>query len=201
MSSTRKIVAFNRVSADGYFTTPDGHLDWVIPEDELDKAGAGGASQVDALLFGRRTYEAFESFWPHVGSGATAPDPHLAGRQSPEIRAMADFINETTKFVFSKTRKDVTWKGSRLIHDFDPREIEAMKRQPGKDMMIFGSGTITSLLTEHGLIDEYQFVVGPILLGNGRPLIGDVSKRMKLELLEAKSFPSGNVRLRYARTG
>ena len=112
---------------------------------------------------------------------------------------MANWINETTKLVFSRSRKDVTWSNSRLLHELDPREIEAMKRQPGKDMMIFGSGSIVSQLTQHGLIDEYHFVVSPILLGSGRPLLGDVSKRLRLDLLEAKKYQSGNVMLRYVR--
>ncbi|HVN85679.1 MAG TPA: dihydrofolate reductase family protein [Candidatus Binatia bacterium] len=94
---------------------------------------------------------------------------------------------------------DYTWRNSRLISDFDPRAIEAMKSLPGTDMIIFGSGSIVSRLTQHDLIDEYQFVVRPILLGSGRPLIVEVSTSMRLDLLEAKPFPSGNVMLRYAR--
>jgi dihydrofolate reductase len=101
--------------------------------------------------------------------------------------------------VFSRTRRDVTWRNSRLLHEFDPREIEALKRQPGKDMMIFGSGSIVSQLTQHGLIDEYHFVVSPILLGSGRPLLSGVSKSSRLDLVEAKKYSSGNVVLRYAR--
>jgi dihydrofolate reductase len=200
MEAKRQIVMFNRVSADGYFARPDGNLDWFVPDDELDKAGAAGIPGTDTILFGRRTYDAFESFWPHVlDDSPTAPDPHAAGRRSPAIRAMAVWINEATKLVFSRTRKDVPWKNSRVIHDFDPREIEAMKKGPGKDMIIFGSGSIVTLLTQHGLIDEYRFVVNPIFLGNGRPLFGNLAKSTKLDLLEAKPYPSGNVMLRYAR--
>jgi dihydrofolate reductase len=108
-------------------------------------------------------------------------------------------LNETTKLVFSRTLKDVTWRNSHLLHELDPHEIEAMKKRPGKDMMVFGSGSIVSQLTQHGLIDEYQFVICPILLGTGRPLLSGVSKRSRLALLEAKRYPSGDVMLRYAR--
>jgi dihydrofolate reductase len=104
-----------------------------------------------------------------------------------------------TKLVFSRTLKDVTWRNSRLLRELDPREIETMKQQPGKDMIVFGSGSIVSQLTQHGLIDEYQFAVCPILLGSGRPLFTDVSKSTRLHLLEAKAYPSGDVMLRYAR--
>ena len=198
----RRIVMFNRVTADAYFAGPDGNLDWVVPDKELDRSAVGAIERVgtDMILFGHRTYELFEAFWPHaLDDSPTSPDPHDAGRLSPEMRAMAVMLNETPKLVFSRTLKEVTWKNSRLLHRFDPREIEAMKRQPGKDMIIFGSGSIVSQLTQHGLIDEYQFVVSPILLGSGRPLLSGVSKSLRLDLLEAKKYPSGNVMLRYAR--
>jgi dihydrofolate reductase len=104
-----------------------------------------------------------------------------------------------TKLVFSRTMKDVTWRNSRLLRKLDPHEIETIKRQPGKDIIVFGSGSIMSQLTEQGLIDEYQFAVCPIVLGSGQQLLGSVSKRLRLELLEAKALPSGDVMLRYAR--
>jgi len=195
----RRIVMFNRVSADGYFAAPDGNLDWVVPEEQLDKSAAASLEDSDTILLGRRTYEMFESVWPHaLDDTRTARDPH-GERRSPEIRAMAVWINEATKLCVSKTRKDVTWKNSRLLRDVDPREIEAIKRQPGKTIMIFGSGSLVSQLTQHELIDEYHFVVGPILLGAGKALVSGVSRRLKLNLLEAKGYPSGNVALRYAR--
>jgi len=104
-----------------------------------------------------------------------------------------------TKLVCSRSLKDATWQNSRILHEFEPREIETMKRQPGKNMIVFGSGSIVTQLTQHGLIDEYQFVLCPILLGSGRPLLGDVSKNLRLELVEAKQYQSGDVMLRYAR--
>lgn len=198
----RRIVMFNRVTADGYFAGPDGNLDWVVPDEELDRSAAEAIerSDTDTILFGRRTYEQFKASWPHaLDDSPTSPDPHRSGQRSPEMRAMAIMLNETTKVVFSRTLKEVTWKNSRLLHELDPRAIEAMKRQPGKDMIIFGSGSIVSQLTQHGLIDEYQFVVSPILLGSGRPLVSGVSKTLRLDLQEAKQYPSGNVMLRYTR--
>ena len=145
-------------------------------------------------------YELFEGFWQHaVDDSSTAPDFYRPGRRSWEHRAIAIWLNEITKFVFFRTLKDVTWGNSRVLHELDPREIETMKRQPGKDMIVFGSGSIVAQLTQHGLIDEYQFVVCPILLGSGRPLLSGVSKNSRLDLLEAKQYQSGDVMLRYAR--
>jgi dihydrofolate reductase len=83
------------------------------------------------------------------------------------------------------------------VSAFDPRFVEELKHGPGKDIMIFGSGSIVKELAAHGLIDEYVLVVCPLLLAGGRPLLTGVPRTTKLRLLEAKSFPSGNVRLRY----
>ena len=195
----RRIVAFNRVSADGYFAAEVGGLGWVVPEEELDRGAADNLGGADTILFGRRTYDMFESFWPKVlDDGKTAPDPHVAGRRNEEMRAMAVWINDANKIVFSRTRQSVTWKNSRLVHEFDPREVAAMKEEPGKSIMVFGSGSIASLLTEHDLVDEYQLIVNPVLLGSGQTLVKGVSKSRQLKLLEATTYPSGNLKLRYA---
>jgi dihydrofolate reductase len=196
----RRIIAFNRVSADGYFSAPDGNLDWVVPEDQLDKEATRNMSGQGTLMFGRRTYEMFASFWPQqVENPAGAEDPHSRGRRPPEMHAMAVFINDAVKIVFSRTLKDVRWKNSRIINKLEPRAVEAIKSEPGKDIMIFGSGSIVSQLAQHNLIDEYQFVVGPVFLGDGRTLISGVSKKVPLQLAEAKPYESGNVMLRYTR--
>jgi len=195
----RRIVAFNNVSADGYFSAPDGNLDWMVPDDKLAKGVMEHGPKFDTVLFGRRTYELFAAFWPHaLDDPKTAPDPHARGRRSEVNRDMAVFLNEVPKIVFSRTLKEATWKNTRIVRELDPREIEAMKRQPGQDMIMFGSGSIASELTRHGLIDEYQFVVAPLLLGDGKTLLDGVSHRLKLDQKEAKGFPSGNVLLRYA---
>jgi dihydrofolate reductase len=197
----RKIVAFDRVTADGYFSGPEGGLDWAVPDAEIDKLGGEAVpGRGNVLLFGRRTYQMFESFWPHVlNDSPEAPDPHVPGRQSAAMRNMAVFIHEATKIVFSTSLKEVAWHNSRLFRDVEPGNIEAMKNVPGGDIMIFGSGQIVSRLSALGLIDEYHLVVSPLLLGGGRTLVNGVTSRVPLDLLEAKSYDSGNVMLRYRR--
>jgi dihydrofolate reductase len=152
-------------------------------------------------LFGRRTYQIFEVFLAHAVADetGTVPDPHNPGRRSREHGTIATALNRMTKLFFSRTLKDASWRNSRLLREVDPRQIEAMKGQGGGDMIIFGSGSIVSQLTQHGLIDEYQFAVCPTLLGSGQPLLKGVSKGSRLSLLEAKAFASGDVLIRYAR--
>lgn len=196
----RRIVMYNQASADGYFAAADGGLDWVVREDAVHEAALAGMPETDAMIFGRHTYERFESFWPHaLDDSATAADPHAPGQRSEAMRAMAVWINDTTKFVFSKTRKSVTWKNSKLLAALEPRAIEDLKQQPGKDLIIFGSGSIVTQLTRHGLIDDYHFVVSPVLLGRGRNLLGELPQLEKLALRDARSFASGVVLLRYSK--
>lgn len=199
----RKIVVFDRVTADGYFSGADGSLDWTVPDAEIDRLGGDAVpGPGNMMLFGRRTYQMFESFWPHVlkSDAAEAPDPHAPGRQSAAMRNMAVWIHEATKIVFSQTMQAVTWHNSRLFHDVEPANIEALKNEPGGgDIMIFGSGQIVSKLTALGLVDEYQLIVTPLLLGSGKTLVSGVTSRAPLDLLEAIPYSSGNVMLRYAR--
>jgi dihydrofolate reductase len=198
----RKIVVFDRVTADGYFSGREGNLDWVVPDAEVDKLGGDAVpGSGNMMLFGRRTYQMFESFWPNVlKDSPEAPDPHVPGRQSAAMRNMAVWIHEATKIVFSKSLERVTWHNSRLLRDIEPASIESLKQEPGgSDIMIFGSGQVVSRLTALGLIDEYQLIVGPLLLGSGKPLVSGLTSRVPLDLLDVKRYESGNVMLRYAR--
>jgi dihydrofolate reductase len=195
----RRIVTFNHVTADGYFTSPDGKIDWVVSDDQADKAAAERLPGFDTVLFGRRTYEMFEAFWPKaLEDPSGVRDPHGAGRRSPEIHAIAVWLNQAVKLVFSRTLKKVAWKNARVADRLEPRAIEDLKKQPGKDIMVFGSGSIVSQLTRHKLIDEYQFLVTPTILGSGRSLVAGVAAHIALRLLEATAHRSQNVMLRYS---
>jgi dihydrofolate reductase len=200
----RRIVMWNQVTADGYFAGPDGSIDWVVPDDEFDREVAQGIERqagpaADTLLFGRRTYQQFEAFWPHVLDSPTATEnPHGGGPVSPAMRSMAVMLNEATKLVFSRTLKEVAWQNSELRREFDPHEIRTLKEQPGKDIMVFGSGSLVSQLTQHRLIDEYQFAVMPVFIGGGMNLVSGLEKNVSVDLLEAKQYPSGRLMLRYA---
>jgi dihydrofolate reductase len=112
---------------------------------------------------------------------------------------MAHWLNDARKLVVSKTLKKASWNNTELLDELDATYFANLKRAPGKAIMIFGSGSIVSQLTEHGLIDEYRFVVCPVLLGQGKTLLGDLPDRVSLELADAKPFKSGNVMLTYHR--
>lgn len=191
----RKVIMFNRVSVDGFFAGPNGEIDWFIVDPELDKAlhemSQQDAVPPDMVLLGRVTYQLFESVWPKVAADPKAPK---------EARNIANELNQMTKVVFSKTLKEVYWENTKLVKGDVAKEVGELKQGKGSDILIFGSGTIVQQLTAVGLIDEYLFAVTPVILGAGKTLFSGVQK-LDIELLEARTFKSGNVLLYYKIRG
>jgi dihydrofolate reductase len=184
----RKVLLSNLVTLDGFFAGPKGELDWHIVDEEFNQYAIDLLSKVDALLFGRVTYQLMADYWPAAATNPSTP------KSDVEI---ADKMNNLPKIVFSKTLKEVKWNNSRLVKDNIAEEISKMKQQPGKDMVIFGSGSIVSTLMQHGLIDEYRIIVNPIVLGKGNPLFKGIKDKHNLKLLKTKVLGSGVVILYY----
>jgi dihydrofolate reductase len=184
----RKIIAFTNVSVDGYFAGPNGEIDWFKGSDDEEKTFTHeAANQSATLIFGRTTYEMMAGYWP-------TPD---AARDDPVI---AGVMNNARKIVFSKSMKPVkdgpVWKNVTVLHDIQKELIDRLKKQTGGNMVILGSGNIVQQLSNLGLIDEYQLMVHPLILGTGKYLFRDVN-RMSLNLLDMRTFRSGKVFLRY----
>jgi dihydrofolate reductase len=183
----RKVITFNRVSIDGFFAGPNGEShEWFINDPKVDKA-AHKMMQPDTVLFGRVTYQIFENHWPKVVKDKKAPK---------EARATGKELNKMKKLVFSKTLREVTWENSQLIQGELHEEVRKLKQGDGPDMVIFGSGTIVQQLTDKELIDEYIFVVTPVILGAGKSFFRDV-KKLNLKHVKTKDFDSGNIMLHY----
>ena len=183
----RKLVVFDHVSLDGYFVDAHGDMSFAHadPEDaEWNAFVAGNASGGGGrLLFGRVTYEMMASFWPTPMAMETMP-------------VVAEGMNNLQKVVFSRTLKEASWTNTRLVTDDLPGEVRRLKEE-GEDMTILGSGSIVSQLTRHGLIDEYQLVVNPIVLGSGRTLFEGIEEKVRLKLTHTRTFGNGNVLLSY----
>jgi dihydrofolate reductase len=185
----KKIVMANWVSIDGYFAGPNGEIDWVVRDPEVDKAWHEvGDTPNDTLLAGRLSYQMFENVWPGVARDPNAPE---------HMKQLAREMNQLHKVVFSRTLKEVTWENTTLYHGNLIEEVQKLKQGDGAGIIIFGSGTLVAQLTDAGLIDEYLFTITPVILGNGKRLFQDVDK-LGLKLLETRDFASGNVLLRYA---
>lgn len=180
----RNIIVFENVTLDGFMAGPNGELDWAIRDDEITQYAKDGQDLTDTFLFGRVTYEMMASFWPTPAGKSANP-------------VFAEFLNNTPKIVFSTTLKKADWHNTEVIKELTKDEILKLKQQPGKNMMIFGSGTIVNQLTKLGLIDEYQLMVNPVVLGKGKPLFKDITGKINLKLVKTKTFKSGIVLLQY----
>lgn len=194
----RRIVMFNQVSADGFFSDSSGGLDWVVSDPEIHARAVADMPTSDTILLGRKTYENFAAFWPRALEDMTKPGPHGEMKAEPSFVAMATWLNEARKLVFSRTLRAPSWNLTEVFADLDPAALRALKQGPGKDILVFGSGSIVTQLSEHRLIDEYRFVVCPVLLGSGASLLRSAELGLGLKLLRAQPFPSGNVMLTYA---
>jgi dihydrofolate reductase len=186
----RKIIAFILISVDGYFAGPNGEIDWFKTEndDEFIAFTHEESRSSAALIFGHTTYELMAGYWP-------TPD---AIRKDP---IMAGIMNGTPKIVFSKTLKPVNdgavWKNVKVIHEINREEILSWKEQGEGTIAILGSGSIVQQFANSGLIDEYQFMVVPVILGAGKYLFRDFA-RMNLKLKESRVFGNGKVFLIYS---
>jgi dihydrofolate reductase len=121
------------------------------------------------------------------------PTP-MAIKNDPVV---AEGMNSAEKIVFSRTLKKAGWNNTRLIKDNIAEEIRSLKQQSGKDMTILGSGSIVTQFAQEGLIDEYQIMVDPVVLGLGTPLLGGIKQKLDLKLTGTRTFKSGVVLLCY----
>jgi dihydrofolate reductase len=183
----RKLVVFNSVSVDGYFVDGDGSMSWahnVHTDEEWEAFGAANARAGGLLVFGRVTYELMHSYWPTPAAIQT--DPILAER-----------MNHLPKVVFSRTLDEASWSNTTLVKNNLVAEIRRIKNEPGPDMVILGSGSLVLQLASERLIDEYQLVVVPVVLGKGRTLFDGLKERLTLKLAKTQAFGNGNVLLCY----
>jgi dihydrofolate reductase len=181
----RKLAVFNNVTLDGYFVTMNGDMSWAHKQDaEWNAFVQANASGGGELLFGRITYEMMASYWP---------TPH-AIKNFPVV---AEGMNNLPKAVFSRTLDRASWSNTKLVKGDLAAEVRKMKKQPGKDMVILGSGSIVSQLAQEGLIDEYQVAVNPIVLGKGRTMFDGVKDKLTLKLTKTRPFANGSVVLCY----
>ncbi|MGO9644176.1 MAG: dihydrofolate reductase family protein [Candidatus Bathyarchaeia archaeon] len=186
-----KLFTFMTISLDGFFEGRDHDISWHNVDDESNKFAIEMLRETDTILFGRRTYELFEDFWPKA-----ADDPKIS-QGNLEI---ARLINNMNKVVFSRTLTKVeekeNWRNVKLIRDVNPEEIKRWKQESGKDLCIGGSNLAVSF-AQLGLIDEIRIMLDPVVLGKGTRLFEGIKDKLNLSLLKTRTFKSGNVLLYY----
>lgn len=187
----RNLVYFMHSSLDGFVAGTNGELNWVKIDDELFDFVSTLTDQADTALYGRVTYQMMEAYWPTAGE---KPD---ATKHDKEHSV---WYKNVSKVVLSKTMNETGLQNTRVFGDNLTENINQLKQSGengSKNILIFGSPRASHSLLNLGLVDEYWIFVNPVLLGEGIPLFKDVTGKVKLKLLESKTFTSGVIALHY----
>jgi dihydrofolate reductase len=180
----RKLASFHVTSLDGYYEGPDQAFDWPVIDEEFNQFAVRQLDEADSLVFGRVTYQMMAGYWPTPA--AEQDDPVVTAK-----------MNGMAKIVISRTLGSAEWGPAQLVSGDVAEAVAKLKQQPGKDMLIMGSSALTASLIGMGLVDEIRVMVSPVVLGDGKSLFGTAADRISLTLVQAESFRSGSVLLRY----
>jgi dihydrofolate reductase len=180
----RRLIAFNNLSLDGFFTDMNSDISWVHKDAEITAFAAENAKAGGTLLFGRKTYALMAGYWPTP----------FAAKNDP---VMAERMNALPKVVFSRTLDKALWSNTQLVKDDLPEVVRKMKQRSGNNMAILRSGSIVRQLAQEGLIDEYQLMMNPVVLGKGRMMFDGIKEKLTLKLITTRIFSNGNVLLCY----
>jgi len=180
----RRVTVFNLMTLDGYIAGQGGDISWHNVDEEFQELANAASNSGNTLLFGRVTYELMASFWPTPEAIRTDP-------------IVAAGMNKSEKIVFSRTLQKADWNNTRLVKDDMLAEVRSLKQQSGKDLTILGSGSIVSQLAQEGLIDEYQVLLNPVVIGKGKTMFDGMREKLTLKLVKTRIFKNGNILLSY----
>lgn len=182
-NEARRIVLDLAVSLDGFIEGINGEIDWCIMDQDMNFAKF--LNSVDTILYGRKSYELWGEYIP----GDDTSDME---------REIWELVHSKKKYVFSKTLTKLD--NHVLINGNIAEEINKLKKEPGKDIWLYGGSSLITTFMNLGLVDEYRISVHPIILGAGKPLFVDIKQRQELKLVETRRFSSGVVQLSYHPT-
>lgn len=180
----RKIILDLTATLDGFIEGPNGELDWIVEDEHTDFGDILNdiLVDIDAVFYGRVSYEK----WGHYEPGENS---------SRKLKAAYELLHSKTKYVFSTTMADDD-RAIQINSDIEERVLE-IKRQPGKNIWLYGGGKLITTLVNLGLVDVYKIAIQPVILGDGRPLFSDITRRTALKLVGSKAFESGVLFLEY----
>ena len=186
----RHLIFFMHTSLDGFVAGLNGEMNWIKLDEAMFDFVATMTAQADTALYGRVTYEMMQSYWPKAGEQPNA---------SKHDKEHSKWYNSVSKVVLSKTLQEAGLHNTKVIGDQLSENINKIKQQNGKNILIFGSPGASQSLLNQGLIDEFWLFVNPIILGQGMPLFKDITGTTKLKLAESKTFPCGVIALHYEK--
>jgi len=186
----RKLIFFMHTSLDGFVAGPNGEMDWLKVDDEMFDFVATMTDKADTALYGRVTYEMMQGYWPKAGEQPNA---------SKHDKEHSAWYNKVSKVVLSTTLSEKGLINTKVISDQLADNINKIKNQAGKNILIFGSPSASHSLLSEGLVDEFWLFVNPVLRGQGRPLFKGITDSIELKLVESKTFSNGVIALHYAK--
>lgn len=178
----RKIVSLMHMSLDGFAASLQGELNWIRHDDEVFNYVDGFIRESDTGLYGPKTFEMMESYWPGVLNNPEATGHHLQH---------AKWYEQADKIVFSQKMKTLENPKAKLVPQILTSELKELKNKPGKNLMIFGSPGLVQSFVQLDLIDEFIININPVILGTGIPLFKNISKKVDLQLLKSTRFECG----------
>lgn len=184
----RKIISFNHISLDGFVASEDGELNWVKIDDEIFNFVAKRILKGDSALYGRKTYQLMESYWPKAGEKVNATNHEINH---------SNWYNKMKKIVLSNTLQNDKTKNLTVINDNLKESLNKIKEQDGEDILLFGSPSTTHSLLGFDLIDGYWLFVNPTILGKGIPLFKHTNKTNLKLVGSSHKFASGVTELNY----
>jgi dihydrofolate reductase len=187
-TTLRKLKLQVQISVDGYIAGPNGEMDWLVWnwDDKLKEYVNELTESVDSILLGRKMTEGFISYWSDV----------MAKPDHPEYTFAKKMI-ETPKVVFTKTLNKSKWVNTDIATGDITGEINKLKRQGGKDIIVYGGASFDSSLIKAGLIDEFHLFINPAAIGKGMTIFKDLNEIQKLILVKSLAFDCGIVLLHY----
>lgn len=181
----RNLISLAHISLDGFMAGPDGDMSFIAYDNDLRDHVYPLIAPVDTAVYGRTTYQMMEGYWPDM---VDAEDEHDRGH--------ARWYRDVAKIVASRTLTSAK-PNVRVVGDDIVGAIRAAKQEPGGDMMIFASPTLTHALQAADLVDTWLLTIQPVILGGGLPLFTRVEQRSNLALRSSKTFDSGVIAVRY----
>lgn len=184
----RKIISFMHISLDGFVGGPNGEMDWITINQEIFDHVEKRISLGDTALYGRVTYDMMEAYWP-----TAADKPNATKHDINHSKWYAD----VHKVVLSRSMEGVESDKTTIISNNLRDGIREITKNPGEDILLFGSPSATHALMELDLIDGYWLFVNPVILGKGIPLFKGVQDKTKLKLVSTTQFDCGVTELNY----
>lgn len=186
----RKLIFFMHSSLDGYVAGLNGEMDWIKINEPIFDFVETMTDRADCALYGRVTYEMMQSYWPKAGEAPGA---------SRHDKVHSAWYNKVSKIILSTMLHEDGLHNTRVISGQLSENINTIKQQEGKNILIFGSPRASQSLLNEGLIDEFWLFVNPILLGQGMPLFKAINGKTQLKLVESKIFDCGVIAIHYEK--